>query len=135
MDFKKIADKAKDVVENRGGVDSLKEDAEQLREIAKGQGSLTDKAKEAVAAIKDPGEEGELAGTPADPTAQAAPVATPAPPPAPSEPAAAPQDPVADELQRGERGGGHGRHGGHGGGGHGRGQGGGGRGRGADEQV
>ena len=136
MDLKKLADKAKQVVDSRGGVDSLKEDAQQLREIAKGGGSITDKAKEAVAAIKDPGEEGELAGTAADPTAQAAPVAKPAPAQPESEPGAAAQDPVADDLGAGEeregrhRGGGGGRHGR----GHGRGHRGQGGGRGADEQ-
>ncbi len=105
MDFKKLTDKAKQVVDNRGGVDSLKEDAEQLRDIAKGGGSIKDKAKDAVAAIKDPGDGPEVAGTAADPTAQDAPVASPAPPPPASEPGAAPQDPVADDLGDG----GHGR--------------------------
>jgi hypothetical protein len=138
MDLKKFADKAKQVVDGRGGVDSLKEDAQQLRDIAKGGGSVSDKAKEAVAAIKDPGEGGELAGTAADPTAQTAPVAKPAPVQPESEPGAAPQDPVADNLgadderERRHRGGGGG--GGRHGGGHGRGHGGQGGGRGADEQ-
>jgi hypothetical protein len=59
MDFKKLADKAKKVVDDRGGVDSLKEDAEELKGIAKGRGSLTDKAKDAASAIKDPGAKGE----------------------------------------------------------------------------
>jgi hypothetical protein len=136
MDLKKIADKAKQVVDGRGGVDSLKEDAQQLRDIAKGGGSITDKAKEAVAAIKDPGEEGELAGTAADPTAQAGPVANATSPQPESEPGAAQQDPVAnnldadDERKRRHRGGGGRRHGG----GHGRGHRGPSGGRGADEQ-
>lgn len=55
MDFKKLADKAKDAIDKRGGVDSLKADAEELKGVAKGKGSLTDKAKAAAAAIKDPG--------------------------------------------------------------------------------
>lgn len=59
MDFKKLADKAKDTIDKRGGVDSLKADAEELKKVAKGQGSLTDKAKAAAAALKDPGERGE----------------------------------------------------------------------------
>jgi hypothetical protein len=37
---------------------ALKEDAEELEDIAKGKGSLKDKAKEAAEAIKDPGAEG-----------------------------------------------------------------------------
>ena len=55
MDFKKLADKAKDTIDKRGGVDSLKADAEELKRVAKGKGSLTDKAKAAAAALKEPG--------------------------------------------------------------------------------
>lgn len=61
MDFKKIADKAKDAIDKRGGVDSLKADAEELKKVARGEGSLTDKAKAAAAAIKDPGAKGNEA--------------------------------------------------------------------------
>jgi hypothetical protein len=56
--IRKIADKAKDQVEKRGGSDALKEDAEELKGIAKGEGSLKDKAKAAGEAIKDPGAKG-----------------------------------------------------------------------------
>jgi hypothetical protein len=55
MDLKNLFDKGKKMVDDRGGVDSLKEDAEELAEIAKGKGSLTDKAKEAASAVKEPG--------------------------------------------------------------------------------
>jgi len=55
--LKKVADKAKDQVEKRGGTDALKEDASELKGIAKGKGSLMDKAKAAGKAIKDPGAE------------------------------------------------------------------------------
>jgi hypothetical protein len=55
MDFKKLADKAKDAIDKRGGVDSLKADAEELKKVAKGDGSLTDKAKAAAQALKEPG--------------------------------------------------------------------------------
>lgn len=53
--LKKVADKAKDQVEKRGGTDALKQDADELKGIAKGKGSLKDKAKAAGKAIKDPG--------------------------------------------------------------------------------
>jgi hypothetical protein len=56
--IKRIADKAKEQVEKRGGTDALKEDAEELKEIAKGKGSVKDKAEAAGEAIKDPGAEG-----------------------------------------------------------------------------
>jgi hypothetical protein len=59
MDFKKLADKAKDTIDKRGGMDSLNADAEELKKVAKGNGSLTDKAKAAAAAIKDPGARGD----------------------------------------------------------------------------
>lgn len=55
MDFKKLAAKAKDTIDKRGGMDALKADAEELKKVAQGKGSLTDKAKAAAAAIKDPG--------------------------------------------------------------------------------
>lgn len=57
VNFKKLTDKAKDVVEKRGGTDSLKEDANQLKDIAKGKGSLKDKATAAKDALKEPAEE------------------------------------------------------------------------------
>ena len=53
--LKNVADKAKDQVDKRGGSDALKEDAGELKGIAKGKGSLKDKAKAAGKAIKDPG--------------------------------------------------------------------------------
>lgn len=62
MDFKKLADKAKKTIDDRGGVESLKADAEELKRVAKGQGSLSDKAKAAAKAIKEPGERGQGKG-------------------------------------------------------------------------
>ena len=58
VDFKKLGDRAKDLVDKRGGTDSLKEDAAELKGIANGKGSLADKAKAAAAALKDPGSKG-----------------------------------------------------------------------------
>jgi hypothetical protein len=59
MDFDKLTEQAKKLVEDRGGTDALKDDAMELKDIATGEGSLTDKAKAAVEAIKDPGAEGD----------------------------------------------------------------------------
>jgi hypothetical protein len=59
VNFKNLTDKAKDVVEKRGGTDSVKEDAGELKDIFKSKSSLTDKAKAAASALKDPGAEGE----------------------------------------------------------------------------
>ena len=66
MDLKKLADEAKDLVDKRGGTDSLKEDAEELKDIVGGDESLADKAKDAAEAIKDPGAAGpdEPSGAP-----------------------------------------------------------------------
>lgn len=58
MDLKRLFNKGKKIVDERGGVESLKEDAQELQGIAKGGGSLTGKAKDAAAAIKDPGAPG-----------------------------------------------------------------------------
>jgi hypothetical protein len=67
VNFRRLADQAKKVIDKRGGTESVKEDAEELRDIAKGEGSLTDKAKEAGKAIKDPGAPGpDEPGKPAE---------------------------------------------------------------------
>ena len=55
MDFKSLQLRAKQMIDKRGGTESLKADAEELRNIAKGPGSVTDKAKRAGEALKDPG--------------------------------------------------------------------------------
>ena len=62
MDFKSITDQAKRLFHKRGGSQALKEDAEELQDIAKGEGSLSDKAKAAADAIKDPGAAGQEPG-------------------------------------------------------------------------
>jgi hypothetical protein len=89
MDLKSLQRKAKQMIDKRGGTESLKADAEELKNIAKGPGSLADKAKRAGEALKDPG--ARSAETPATPQ----PPATDAPaPPAPA--ADAPGTPAPD---------------------------------------
>ncbi|HXR61704.1 MAG TPA: hypothetical protein VN732_10280 [Solirubrobacterales bacterium] len=63
MNFKNLANKAKDTIDKRGGVESLKADAEELKKVAKGGGSLSDKAKAAAQALKEPGDRREAKGT------------------------------------------------------------------------
>jgi hypothetical protein len=58
VNFRRLADQAKKVIDKRGGTDSLKEDAEELKDIGTGKGSLKDKAKAAGEAVKDPGAPG-----------------------------------------------------------------------------
>lgn len=50
---------AKQQIDRRGGSDALKQDAQQLRNIAKGPGSAGDKAKRAADALKEPGSPGK----------------------------------------------------------------------------
>ena len=59
MDFKRLSGRARQLVEKRGGSESLKQDADELRKIAKGPGSVKDKAKSAAGALKRPGASGE----------------------------------------------------------------------------
>ncbi len=87
MDFKNLTDKVKDavdgvvgkageliggakekvgdLVDSRGGMDGVKEDLSEVKDIATGEGSISDKAKAAVDALKDAGVPGEDATPPA----------------------------------------------------------------------
>jgi hypothetical protein len=58
MDFGKLAKKAEGVFKKRGGADALKEDLGELKDIASSKGSMSDKAKAAAEAVKDPGAPG-----------------------------------------------------------------------------
>lgn len=58
MRFGDLVNKAKKVVDQRGGTDALKQDAEELKDIARGRGTAQDKAKRAAEALKDPGAAG-----------------------------------------------------------------------------
>ena len=58
MDLKSLQRKAKQLIDRRGGTESVKADAQELKDIAKGPGSVTDKAKRAGEALKDPGAKG-----------------------------------------------------------------------------
>jgi hypothetical protein len=51
----KLAEQAKKTIDARGGSESLKEDAQELRNIARGEGSAKDKLRAAAQAIKTPG--------------------------------------------------------------------------------
>ena len=66
MNLRRLTDRAKKIVDKRGGTDALKEDAEELKDIAKGKGSLKDKAKAAGEAVKDPGAPGAEKQKPAE---------------------------------------------------------------------
>lgn len=58
MRLNDLVNRAKQVVDKRGGTDALKEDAQELKDIASGKGSAQDKVKRAAEALKDPGARG-----------------------------------------------------------------------------
>jgi hypothetical protein len=59
VNLRRLTDQAKKLVNKRGGTEALKEDAEELKDIATGKGSVKDKAKAAGEAVKEPGKPGE----------------------------------------------------------------------------
>lgn len=52
MDFKRITDKAKQALDERGGPERLKHEADRLKTIATGPGSASEKARAAGDVIK-----------------------------------------------------------------------------------
>lgn len=59
MDLSRLTTRAKDIFAKRGGSEAAKEDAQELKDIARSDASLSDKAKAGVEALKDPGAPGE----------------------------------------------------------------------------
>ena len=56
VNFRKLsvrAQKAKDLVDQQGGTDALKDKAERMKGIARGKGSVSDKAKAAAEVARD----------------------------------------------------------------------------------
>ena len=58
MDLNRLTSKAKDIFARRGGADAAKKDAQELKDIARSDASLGDKAKAGVEALKEPGAPG-----------------------------------------------------------------------------
>jgi hypothetical protein len=54
VNLKRIADKAKQTIDARGGTERLKQDAERLRGIATGPGTAKEKAKAGSEALRQP---------------------------------------------------------------------------------
>lgn len=74
MKLGKLVDRARSEIDRRGGKDALRKDADELRNIAKGPGSFSEKAKKAAEAVKDPGAkgpDGKATGAGAKPPRQA----------------------------------------------------------------
>jgi hypothetical protein len=58
MDLSRLTSRAKDIFAKRGGSEAAKKDAQELRDIAKSDASLSDKAKAGFEALKEPGAPG-----------------------------------------------------------------------------
>lgn len=54
VNFKRLADKAKQTIDARGGTERLKQDAERLKGIATGPGTAKEKAKAGGDALRQP---------------------------------------------------------------------------------
>jgi hypothetical protein len=59
MDLRRLTSRAKDMFAKRGGKEAAKQDAQELKDIARSEGSLGDKAKAGFEALKEPGGPGE----------------------------------------------------------------------------
>jgi len=62
----RLADKARQVFNKRGGTEAAKGDLEELKDIHARGGSMSDKAKAAVDALKEPGMKGPDRSAPPD---------------------------------------------------------------------
>jgi hypothetical protein len=58
MGLSDLLDRAKGIVQKRGGTEALKEDAQELKDIATSDASMSKKVKEGAEALKDPGAKG-----------------------------------------------------------------------------
>ena len=67
MNLGRLALRAKEQIDRRGGTEALKRDAEQLRVIAQSKGSAGEKAKRAADALREPGRKKGAAGEPRTP--------------------------------------------------------------------
>jgi hypothetical protein len=59
MDLSRLTSRAKDIFAKRGGSEAAKKDAQELKDIARSDASLSDKAKAGAEALKEPGAPGE----------------------------------------------------------------------------
>jgi hypothetical protein len=58
MDLRRLTSRAKDMFAKRGGTEAAKQDAQELKDIARSDASLGDKAKAGLEALKEPGAPG-----------------------------------------------------------------------------
>jgi hypothetical protein len=79
--FNKLAEKAKQAIDRRGGMDALKEDLQEVKQAATGRGTMKEKARAAADAIKTPGRNPGSAQGETPPAPPATPPAVPPTPP------------------------------------------------------
>jgi hypothetical protein len=77
MNFKSLTDKAKDIFTKRGGTEAAKEDVNELKDIMGKDESLSDKAKDAAEALKEPGAAGPGGAAPTTTPTTGEPAETP----------------------------------------------------------
>jgi hypothetical protein len=58
MGLSDLLDRAKGIVQKRGGTEALKEDAQELKDVATSDASLSEKVKQGAEAVKEPGAKG-----------------------------------------------------------------------------
>lgn len=104
VDFKKLTDRAKDLVDKRGGTEGLKKDASELMDIAKSKGSVGDKAKTAMDRLKRPAHEREGEGDTSAPGGETPAATTGGGAPSGETPAEPSAKPVAEEPEKREPG-------------------------------
>lgn len=90
MGLRDLTDKAKQVFEERGGSERLKQDGDALKGIAKGEGSLSDKAKASMERLRDADAAGGPGETDPPPPAQTEPRPDPGAPSTSTQPPGAP---------------------------------------------
>jgi hypothetical protein len=66
--FNRLANKAREMFNKRGGTEAAKGDLQELKDIHKRGGSMSDKAKAAVDALKEPGKGPDRSAPPAEGT-------------------------------------------------------------------
>jgi hypothetical protein len=59
MDLSRLTSKAKEIFARRGGAEAAKKDAQELKDIARSDASLSEKAKKGFEALKEPGARGK----------------------------------------------------------------------------
>jgi hypothetical protein len=64
--FSRLANKAKEIFNQRGGTEAAKGDLQELKDIQARGGSMSDKAKAAVDGLKEPGMKGPDRSAPPD---------------------------------------------------------------------